>query len=227
MAEISADTGADADLAEDDLGGTDESLRTCAATGARRAKAGMVRFVIGPDHRPVPDLEEKLPGRGIWLSADRHVIHTACRKNVFAKRARRPVEVDDTLADRLDGLLARRCQRWLELARRAGIAVGGFDEVRRGLDAKGASGGLVLVARDAGAGGRESMIRQAQGLLVSAALDADEIGAVFGRARVAHVLVGAGGLRDGLGRDLKRLEGLRGTLREADENGTTLADRGH
>ena len=63
---------------------TAENLRTCIASGRQQPKFDMVRFVIGPDHRPVPDLEEKLPGRGLWLSAERHVIHTACIKNLFA-----------------------------------------------------------------------------------------------------------------------------------------------
>ncbi len=215
-AEISAEIGdaiAGDAIVGDDLTGdaADDSLRTCAATGRRQPKAGMVRFVIGPDHRPVPDLEEKLPGRGIWLSAERDVIHTACRKNLFAKRARRPVEVDDGLADRLEGLLAGRCVRWLELARRANVTVGGFEEVRRRLesDAHGTRGGLLLAASDGAADGRDKMARLADGLVLATALGADELGAAFGRERMVHVLVLPGGLADSLGRDLARLAGMR------------------
>ncbi|MEK9752017.1 MAG: DUF448 domain-containing protein [Rhodospirillaceae bacterium] len=238
MAETIAVTGID-DVAGDDrevdreidLGGAPESLRTCAATGRKLPKAGMIRFVVGPDHRPVADLEEKLPGRGIWLSAERHVIDTACRKNLFAKRARRPVEVDDGLADRVEALLVKRCQRWLELARRAHVAVGGHDEVRRRLEGKGAgkgaAGGLLLAASDGGEGGRANLARMAKGLERSAALTADEIGMPFGRERVAHVLVLAGGIRDSLGRDLMRLQGLREASLPGRQDGNPLAASAH
>jgi uncharacterized protein len=184
-----------------------ESLRTCIASGAQRPKADMVRFVIGPDDRPVPDLEEKLPGRGLWLSAERHVIHTACAKNLFARRARCRVQIDADMPAALEGLMARRCIRWLELARRAGQAVGGFDEVRRGLAHGG--GGIVLSARDGATGSRDKIARIAQGLAILDALGAVEIGAAFGRERVVHALVSAGGLAENLLRDMTRLSGLR------------------
>ena len=231
-----AETKVEDEIAEADLGGAADSLRSCAATGRKLPKDGMIRFVIGPDHRPVPDLEEKLPGRGIWLSAERHVIHTACRKNVFAKRARRPVEVDDGLAERVEALLVKRCQRWLQLARRAHVAIGGHDEVQRRLEGKGADqgnvrGGILLAAHDSGAGGRAGLARLARGIdrgiEQSAALGADEIGAPFERERMAHVLVLAGGLRDGLGRDLRRLAGLRQASLPGRQDGNPLAGGGH
>ena len=45
--------------------------RRCIATGEVQPKQGMIRFVVGPDNQIVPDLLEKLPGRGIWASCDR------------------------------------------------------------------------------------------------------------------------------------------------------------
>ena len=184
-----------------------ESLRTCIASGRQQPKIGMVRFVIGPDDRPVPDLEEKLPGRGLWLSAERHMVHTACEKNLFAKRARCRVDVDSDLPTRLTNLMARRCIRWVELARRAGQAVGGFDEVRRRLvDSR---GGILLSACDGAADGREKLARMAGGRPVLDALSATELGIAFGRERVVHALVSRGGLSDNLNRDLMRLSGLR------------------
>lgn len=192
-----------------------ESLRTCAATGRQQRKDAMVRFVIDPDGRPVPDLEEKLPGRGIWLSAERDVIDTACAKNLFARRARRQVDIDAEMPCHLERLLARRCIRWLELARRAGQAVGGFDEVRRALrgdgpgNSPGADQGVLLAARDGGADGRDKIARLAQGTVIADALDGAELGTAFGRERVAHAFVQPGGLGESLRRDMARLHGVR------------------
>ena len=48
--------------------------RRCIVTGDVQPKAGLVRFVVGPDGQIVPDLADKLPGRGIWVTADRGLI---------------------------------------------------------------------------------------------------------------------------------------------------------
>src|SRR5271168_2433426 len=72
-------------------------LRRCAVTRARLPKERMIRFVIGPDRAVVPDLAERLPGRGIWLSAARDVLETARLRGAFAKAARGPVTVPPDL----------------------------------------------------------------------------------------------------------------------------------
>ena len=52
----------------------DEAERRCIVTGDVQPKGGLIRFVVGPDGMVVPDLAEKLPGRGLWVSADRAVM---------------------------------------------------------------------------------------------------------------------------------------------------------
>jgi len=208
QAEIRDGQGAGSPAAADDSG--DEGARSCAVTGRCLPKAAMIRFVIDPEGRPVPDLEEKLPGRGIWLAAERAVIEQAVRKNAFAKRARRAVDVDADLGERLEALLVRRCVNWVELARRADQVTAGFDEVRRRLEAgRGVKGGVLISARDGARDGRDKIERLAEGCTVSDALDADELGLAFGRERVVHALVAPGGLADSLARDAARLGGLR------------------
>ncbi|MBT5309011.1 MAG: DUF448 domain-containing protein, partial [Rhodospirillaceae bacterium] len=114
--------------------------RRCIVSGEMRPKAEMLRFVVAPDGDVVADIEEKLPGRGFWLSADRDVIHTASARNLFAKAARAKANAPDDLADRVEALLARRCLDQIGLARRAGIAVAGFGKVESWLKEKAAVG---------------------------------------------------------------------------------------
>ena len=184
-----------------------ERLRTCIASGLSKPKDEMLRFVVGPDATAVPDLEERLPGRGLWLSAERDVVHTACARNLFAKRARRQVSVDVELAERVEGLLVKRCVELLQLARRAGILTIGFDEVRQRLMSGAA--GLVVSAADGSPEGRRKIAELAPDLPVLAALTGDELGVVMDRERIVHALVDPGGLADRLARDMRRLAGLR------------------
>ena len=170
----------------------------------------MLRFVISPDDSAIPDLDGKLPGRGLWLSADRDTIHLACAQNLFARRLRRQVNVDEDLAQRVEVLLAKRCANLLQLARRAGVLTVGSDEVDSRLS-RGAKG-LLLVATDAAPKSRHRLSELASSLAVQDVLSADELGAIVGRERIVHALVSEGGLADLLARDLGRLAGFRPAL---------------
>ena len=61
--------------------------RKCIATGDVRPKSELIRFVVGPDHSIYPDLAGKLPGRGIWVSANAKALETAVKKNHFPSAA--------------------------------------------------------------------------------------------------------------------------------------------
>lgn len=181
--------------------------RRCIVTGEVRPIAELVRFVVGPDETLVPDVEGRLPGRGIWLSARRDVVNTAVAKRIFAKAARRAVVVPPDLADRVEGLLARRCADLLGLARRGGQAVAGFDQVRGALAA--GRKGLLFAAVEGAADGRRKLQQVAPEVAEVAVLRADELGAALGREHFVHVLVAPGRIADRLSIEAARLAGFR------------------
>lgn len=182
-------------------------VRRCLVTGDRKPRDRMIRFVVGPDDSVVPDLKASLPGRGMWLSADRESIKTACTRSLFARAARRRVVAPDDLADRVEALLARRCTDWLSRANRAGAAVTGFEKVRAALKAD--ASGVVLAARDGAEDGRRKIKALADKRPVIDLLTAQEIAGAFGRDHAVHVWVAPGGLADGLMVDAARLAGFR------------------
>ena len=181
--------------------------RRCIASGVVRPAAEMLRFVIGPDGAVVPDIAGRLPGRGLWLGADRAMLDLAVTRNLFAKAARRAVGVPADLAQRVDGLLAARCIEMIGLARRAGQAVAGYEKVRGAL--KSGRGALLLAASDGAADGRDKLSALAPRLPVLAALTGAELGRAFGRDHAVHGLLEAGGLADRVRTEAGRLAGLR------------------
>ncbi|MBN9508317.1 MAG: RNA-binding protein [Alphaproteobacteria bacterium] len=195
------------DEAEDEAGDEPQSgpLRRCAVTRARLPKEAMIRFVVAPDGRIVPDLAARLPGRGIWLSARGDVIETARTRGAFAKAARAPVQVPADLLDMLRAALERRIGEHLGLARRAGQAVAGFVKAREWLQSGRA--GLVIEAAD---GSVEERARLLGGWIgpVLVPLRGRELGAVFGRDHVAHVAVAQGRLGETIRNETERLAGL-------------------
>ena len=63
--------------------------RKCIATGKIRDRDEMYRFIIGPDGQLLPDLAEKLPGRGLWVSANQLSLKLAIEENLFEKSAKK------------------------------------------------------------------------------------------------------------------------------------------
>lgn len=181
--------------------------RRCIVTGSVLAKENLLRFVVGPDNMVVPDVDGRLPGRGIWLSPRRDVVNTAVSKRLFAKAARRAVSVPEDLAERIERLLARRCLDALALARRAGQAVAGFEKVKAEL--KAGKVAVLVQASDAAADGRDKLKALAPGVAVVDLFDAAELGAVFGRDHAVHVCVAPGGLARRLAAESGLLAGFR------------------
>ena len=107
----------------------DQPERRCIVTGEVQPKAGLIRFVAGPDGQVVPDLAEKLPGRGIWVSADRAAIDKAAAKGLFSRAAKAPVKAPVGLDDLVEAGVARRLVELVSLARKSGRAVAGFEKV--------------------------------------------------------------------------------------------------
>lgn len=181
--------------------------RRCIVTRAVRARAELLRFVVGPDGVVVPDLAERLPGRGLWVSSRRDVLEKACAKNAFARAARSPARVPADLVDTVEARLADRCLRLVELARRAGEAVGGFEKVQEWLRTGRVK--LLLVAVDGAPGSKEKLRRLAKGVPVAGLFSAAELGSAFGREQVVNAAVAHGGLVRRLQAEIFRLSGFR------------------
>ncbi len=182
--------------------------RRCVASRAPRDRDDLIRFVIGPDDRLVPDPDARLPGRGLWLSAEAESFKTAVSRNLFAKAARRRVVVDPEIAARLDRMLAERCLQWLGLARRAGLLEMGFEQVMR--TARAGEVEVLVVASDAATDGREKLARVAADLRCVTLFDRAEMGTAVGREALVFAGVRADRLATRLWNDARRLAGLRG-----------------
>ena len=168
------------DVSPDMSDGTAGKARRCIVTGETGARGGLIRFVVGPDGVVTPDLAEKLPGRGLWVSADRDAL-TRADVRVFSRAARGRVEVPGDLAARVEAALVRRLADYLGMARRAGALVAGFEKCRAAL--KGGACAALLAASD---------------------------GAADGRATVVHAVVTDGPLARRIAREARRLAGVRG-----------------
>lgn len=186
----------------DDLeaGTADEALasptfRRCIVTRQPQEKPAMIRFVIDPEGRVTPDLKERLPGRGLWVTATRDALDQAVARNAFSKAAKQSVKVSPDLVQRVTELAKREVAELLGLARKSGQLVAGFEKV----DAAVRAGKVrVLVAASDGAeDGRGKLARIASsGVEICAPLTAAELAQALGRERAVHAAIKAGGIAE-------------------------------
>ena len=171
------------------------TLRRCIVTRQALEKPAMIRFVIDPDGRVTPDLKERLPGRGMWVTAARDVLEQAVAKHAFSKAAKQSVKVAPDLADQVAVLARREVAELLGLARRSGQLVAGFEKVDAVLRAGKVR--VLVAASDGAEDGRGKLARIAgSGVEICAPLTAAELAQALGREHAVHAAITAGGIAE-------------------------------
>lgn len=186
--------------------------RRCLVQGKVRPEAELVRFVAGPGDVVVPDIAAKLPGRGMWVSADREALEKAAAKNLFSRAAKRPLKVPAGLADHVANLLVRRLADDLGLARKAGNLVLGFDKIVKAFESR-QRPVLLIEALDGAADGRRKLLAVAAAQRVNpqvlACLTTEELSLALGRENVVHAALPSGPLAEKIAMNAGRLAAVR------------------
>ena len=189
----------------------DGPIRKCAGTGKRCPQLDMVRFACAPDGTVTPDVATKLPGRGVWISAERDIIDKAGTSGVFSRGFKRQVTVPYGLSDLIESLLVKRLQSHLGMAKRAGAITLGFDQVRDVI--RKTRPGVLLQAQDGAKDSRNKVYFLAKAIYeniqVSGALTSSELGMAFGRSYVVHAVLKNGAFSKRWLEDYRRLSGFR------------------
>ncbi len=185
-------------------------LRTCIVQRVEKPADEMIRFVLGPENEVVPDLKASLPGRGLWVSANRKDIDIANKKGLFAQGFKKKVQVYDGLSDQIEELLAQRAMQALSLCAKAGLVVAGFEKVQAILANKRLCG--ILFARD-GSSGSIGKIRaklkndmQTNKIVLHECLLNSQLAIALGKPNVIHAALLSGGAAKMCLAAIKRLE---------------------
>jgi predicted RNA-binding protein YlxR (DUF448 family) len=174
-------------------------------------EARLIRFVAAPGGEVMPDVGRRLPGRGLWVAADRASIDTAIRKNLFARAARAMLSTPADLADQVAALLHRRLLAALGLARKAGDLTFGFERVLGAISSGKAA--FLVEAADGAADGRRKLLaaarRSSKPPRLVGLFSSEELGLALGGETVIHTAFLAGRGADRWTDDVERLSGFR------------------
>ncbi len=181
-------------------------MRMCAVTRQVRPIDELIRFVVSPQGEVVPDLKRKLPGRGLWVSASRHAVAEAVRRNHFNKSFKRELRVTAALVADTEGLLVRGVVEALAMAAKAGQVVSGFGKVEDALEQRRRQNQGAVCALIHASDGAADGIRKLDGLArqnagngtetrdfpVITALTSEQLDLALGRSNVIHAALLAG-----------------------------------
>ncbi|MBE7220661.1 MAG: RNA-binding protein [Caulobacteraceae bacterium] len=185
--------------------------RRDAASGEVMDEARLVRFVAGPDGAITPDLARKLPGRGVWVAADRAALAQAVKRDSFSRSLKRKVSAPPDLAEQVEGGLRRRVLAGLGLAKRAGELISGFDKVAGALDAGRVA--WLVEASDGAADGRRKigahLHKSPRRAEVFDLFDSAELGMALGLENVIHSAFLAGRGAEHWAQEVRRWNGFR------------------
>jgi hypothetical protein len=186
-------------------------------SGEVMEEARLIRFVAGPDGQVVADLARKLPGRGLWVAANRTAVDTAARKGGFSRSAKAKLAAPADLSDQVERLLLKRVLDGLGLARRAGELTSGFEKASAAIASGKAA--WMIEASDGAADGRRKLLQVARRLDSAPRLlgtfGTDELSLALGLGNVIHLVFLAGRGAERWTVDVERLSGFRPLLPES------------
>lgn len=189
--------------------------RLCAVRREHLPQDQLLRFVLAPDGGIVPDIESRLPGRGVWLTCSRKVVEKAVETKVFSKSLKLNAQVSPTLPQNVEDLLLRRLNNYLSLANKAGRAVAGFQQVETAVEkaqlaallhgAEAAEDGCLKLNR------KFKAIQRERGFAapIINSLSIAQMSLAMGRPSVVHAGLIPGGLTERFLREAERLERYR------------------
>lgn len=191
--------------------------RRCILTFDTLPTDALVRLVQGPEGQLVPDVAEKLPGRGVWIKADGNAVRDAIKNGRFAKAVSKSLKtglpkdaVSQDLPDTIVRLLQKRCLNRLGLEQRAGNLITGFDKIGAALTKKGIGVPAMVFAANDGAEDGRRKIRSIVGhdVPVVDLFDREQLSAALGKDNVVHGLLFESGGTAKLKVDIGRLKGM-------------------
>lgn len=167
-----------------------EQMRTCVVTKETKDPSDLIRFVASPDGVLVPDVWRKLPGRGIWLKADKELLLDPKTTDILRSRASSQLKtkiellsVGNELVELIEGQLRQQALNRLGLMRSSGQVVTGFEKVASSIRA-----GKIKALVEA-ADAKEDGVSKLEGL--SRGLDTKiQVVDVFGRDELSKALGG-------------------------------------
>lgn len=165
--------------------------RKCVWTGQVKDKADLLRFVVLKNGTCLPDFNKKLDGRGVYLSNSKKLLLELMeKKKPLNKILHKDVIMSEDMPQIVEQILCKKALDALNLARKAGDLVLGFEQVKESIGRGKVA--FVLKAVDAGADGQHKLDEMAKDLEQWSLFDVDTLSQTLGRDNTVYLAVKKG-----------------------------------
>ncbi len=207
------------------------SFRTCVGCREKKPIDELLRLVISPEGKVLPDLYGRLPGRGAHVCPDIKCLEMAVSRNAFSRafkcRVQAPDPVELCQAFSKSGI--ERIRSMLATAARSGWIKAGRDAVRMSIRKDSAS--LIMLAQDSSSALAKQISREAERthVPVKRILTKTELGKYHKARPLAVLAVTHRGVAKRLSKEIGHVLSLmvgsrKGSKLYSDHNGLTASD---
>ncbi|NTV49759.1 MAG: DUF448 domain-containing protein [Geobacteraceae bacterium] len=177
-------------------GNAEAPQRSCLGCRTSKDKNLLLRFVLTPEMEILPDLDNRLPGRGAYTCINNRCLAAAIEQKQFKRSFKHDVSVmpAEQLIEHVRQQLHARIIGLIGLANKAGMITGGGSMVTDALRSK-KKPGFVIVAADVSEAIGSKIIHTAASLHVPhrTVITKDDFGAILGKAPRSAIAVATGG----------------------------------
>ena len=181
-----------------------ELERKCVVTGEIKPAEELLRFVKTPDSRLVPDFNKKLDGRGLYVSNSNTLLKKALDKNLFIKSIHLFLKIPADFLEQVEHLLYQRGLDWINLARKAGALVTGFEKVKANIEKQKVA--FVIEATDAADDSSHKIEVAAQNIEVLKVYNSADLDAALNKENTVYVAVLKNNIAKEVCRNIKRYQ---------------------
>lgn len=196
-------------------GNVEAPQRSCLGCRTARDKDLLLRFVLSPETEILPDLENRLPGRGAYTCTDKNCLAKAIEQRQFKRSFKQDVTVmpAEQMVEFVRQQLHGRIIGLIGLANKAGFLTGGGSMVMDALKGK-KRPGLVIVATDVSEAIGEKIIYSAAAHSVPhrTVVTKNDFGAILGKAPRSAIAVASGGFVAQLVKAIDRYKNFLGEV---------------
>lgn len=183
-----------------------EPQRSCLGCRAVKDKNDLLRFVLAPDRTLVPDLLNKLPGRGAYTCLSKSCLKAAADRKQFGRTFKGEVKYGgaDELINQVAHRLEERIVSYLALANKAGKVVSGSDMVAESLRKR--TPGVLFIASDISPEIGQKFIHLADKSEIPCfhLLDKERLGALLGKELRSVAVIEQSGFVKTITKELER-----------------------
>ncbi len=158
--------------------------RKCIVEGVVKPAGELLRFVE-LNNTLLPDFNKKLPGKGMYVTNSRLSLAKALEKKLFNRVSRHNLKIADGFLDMVEGLIKQRALESINLARKSGALVAGFEKVKEVIKKNKVD--FILEASDAGADGKEKVAFLAKSIEIFNLFSIDELDMALNKENTVHI----------------------------------------